>query len=82
MLHLVDGIIATGEYAFEGGMKINDNVVVGPWSDSDRESSVTAEASQSIAFGGISSQETLPIDKDIDDVRSISSSSGPSELWN
>lgn len=71
MLQLVDGIVATGEFAFEGGinLKIDDDVVVGPGSDSDAESSVAAEASQSTAFGGTSSQNTSLMDTDIDDVR-------------
>jgi hypothetical protein len=77
MLHLVDGIVATGEYAFHGGAKNDDDVVVG--SDSDRESSVAVEASQSaarqsIGFGGTSSQNTLPTDTDTDNVCLICSS--------
>jgi hypothetical protein len=71
MLHLVDGIVATGEYAFQGGVKIDDDDVVG--SDSDRESPTAAEASQSKIFGRSSSQDTLLIDTDSDDVCSITS---------
>lgn len=69
MLHLVDGIVATGEYAFQGGAKIDDDVITG--SESDRESSVVAEASQSRAFSGTSSQNTLSFDMDTDDVSLI-----------
>jgi hypothetical protein len=72
MLHLVDGIVAMGEYAFLGGTKIDDDDVVG--SDSDQESSTAAEALQSNILGRNSSQNTLPIDTDSDDVCSINSS--------
>jgi hypothetical protein len=66
MLHLVDGIVAMGEYAFHGSMKIDEVDVVG--SDSDSELSTAAEALHSKIFGHSSLENTLSIDTDLDDV--------------
>ena len=68
MLHLVDGIVATGEYAFDGGAKIDDNVI---GSNSDRESSIADKALQPKVFGGSSSQNTSLVGTDTDNVCSI-----------
>ena len=62
MLHLVDGIVATGEYAFLGGGEID---IMG--SVSDRESSMVDDAPHPKVFGS-SSQNTSPVDTDTDEV--------------
>lgn len=61
MLHLVNGIVVTGKYAFLGSVTIN---VTG----SDSELSVAANTLQFIAFGGTSLQNATLIDTDSDDV--------------